>query len=76
MVVNKINKQTSQDAKALNTNIPLTDTHPMLERQVSYSVNKQKMTLFIGQASWAKNDITWGQANSTGMPPDQNSKQS
>jgi hypothetical protein len=23
-----------------------------------------------------KNDITWGQANSTGMPPDQKSKQS
>ncbi len=30
-----------------------------------------KNDVFMGQASWAKYDITWGQANSTNMPPDQ-----
>jgi len=34
------------------------------------------MTSFMGQASQAKNDITRGQANCTGMPPDRKSKQS
>jgi hypothetical protein len=29
------------------------------------------MTSFSGQSGWAKNDVTWRQANSTGMPPDQ-----
>jgi hypothetical protein len=34
------------------------------------------MTSFRGQAICEKNDIPWGQANSTGVPPDQNSRQS
>ncbi len=34
------------------------------------------MKSFRGQAGWAKNDVTWGQANSTGMSPDQKNKQS
>jgi hypothetical protein len=29
-----------------------------------------KMTLFREKARWAKNGITLGQANITGMPPD------
>jgi hypothetical protein len=34
------------------------------------------MTLFRGLAKWAKNDITQGLANCTGMPSNQESKQS
>jgi hypothetical protein len=34
-----------------------------------------KNDIFQGQASWAKNDVTWGQANITGVPPNQKSKQ-
>jgi hypothetical protein len=42
-----------------------------VERYVTYSQCKQKVMSFRGQASWAKMTSLWGQANSTGMPPDQ-----
>ncbi len=47
-----------------------------LERWFGYSTSKQKMMSFRGQAGWAIMTSSGGQANSTGMPPDQKSKQS
>ncbi len=45
-----------------------------LYRLVIPDVNKND---FIQGAGWlGKNDVTWGQANSTSMPPDQKTKQS
>ncbi len=38
-------------------------------------VNKKKMTAFRWQASWAKMVSPRGQANCTGVPPNQKSKQ-
>ncbi len=34
-------------------------------------VTETNITPFKGQASWGKNDVTQGQANSTSIPPDQ-----
>ncbi len=45
-----------------------------VERKVGYSWCKQKMTSFSGAGKVGKNDVSWGQANSTGMPPDQKVK--
>jgi hypothetical protein len=47
-----------------------------IERLVGYALCKQEITSFKGQASWAKVMSTGGQASSTGMPPNQKSKQS
>jgi len=46
-----------------------------IERQISYSQRKQK-DVFQGGRQLGKNDVTWGQANNTSMPPDQKSKPS
>jgi hypothetical protein len=48
----------------------------LVETKVSYSECKQKITVFMGQNQLGKNYNIWGQANSTGILPDQKSNQS
>ncbi len=44
-----------------------------VEIQVSYSLCKQKEAI-QGVGKLGQNDITWGEANSTGVPPDKKEK--
>jgi hypothetical protein len=41
-----------------------------------YSWCKENNDIIQGAGELSQNDVTWGQANSTDMPPDQKSKQS
>ncbi len=47
-----------------------------VDRYVRYSISKQNMMTFRVEARWAKMTSPGGQASSTGMPPNQKSKQS
>ncbi len=47
-----------------------------VERWVSYSLCKQKNDIIQGADELVQNNITFRQANHTGVPPSQKSKQS